>query len=73
MSPKGGQPARQVEGQGWMGGAGTWLLAVAREVVCGVTEDYARQLLGLGNGEQIKQNKTLPDIPRGPRRVAHTL
>lgn len=58
MSPKVGQPARQVEDQGWRGGAGTRLLdEVDREGVCGVTEEYARKLPGWGNVES-KLNKT---------------
>lgn len=69
MSLKGDQPGRQVEGQGWRGVAGTWLLEdVDREGVYGVTEDYAQKLPGWGNlGSKI--NKTLLSIPMGPQRV----
>lgn len=62
MSPKGGQPARQVEGQGWRGGAGTWQRDMAREAVCGVNEDRARQLLGRGSVESKSNKQNTPRL-----------
>lgn len=57
------QPARQVEGQGWRGVVGTWLLEdVDRDGVCGVAEEYTQKLPGWGNVE-IKVNKTRQNTP----------